>query len=142
MNNTTITNLKKFGMREIKMANELMLAYAEGNVPKWFANDGVTVGFNPYSGNVFLTNNNHQILMFDDGELKSWYYLGYYGHEGFINDLWYGFLDGDIRPEDWKELAFFLEQEGMCQETHEVKRAIEEDEEVQHNVFRNYRQSK
>lgn len=129
MANTTLANLENFGIREIETAADLMNAYANGEIPTWFYDDGVTVEFNPYSGNVFLVNSDYQVLMFDDaGDLEGWYFLSYWGHECFISELWNSFLDGDIRPEDWEELAYYLEQEDMTEEAQQVRAAIKEEE--------------
>ena len=124
MNDPILANLENFGVREIEEAADLMQAYACGKIPKWFYDDGVTIEFDPIIGNVFLTNSEYQCLMFDDnGELKGWHWLGYYGYEGFISDLWEEFLCGDIKEEDWEELADCLELEGMTREAQHVRTA-------------------
>lgn len=124
MANTTLANLENLGVREIEEAADLMQAYASKKIPEWFYNDSVTVEFNPSSGKVFLTNSEYQVLMFDDnGELKGWHWLSYYGCEGFIADLWEEFLCGNIKKEDWGELADCLELEGMTREAQYVRTA-------------------
>ena len=128
--NATIANLEKYGYREIIMAADLMKAYAEGKAPRWFYDDGVTVEFNPNSGNVFLTNNDCQVLMVDDdGNLYTWYYLSYHGNEGDIEMLWIDYKNGNIGEEDFEELAGYLEQEGMDEEVEELRAAMEQEEE-------------
>ena len=129
MNNRTLANLEDFGAWEIKQAAGLMQEYANGNVPDWFCNNGVTVEFNPNSGMVFLTNNDYQVLILDNNDcLVGFHFLGYYGYEGTAEDLWQMFLDGDIESEDWEELADVLEMEGMNSEAKEVRRAIDEND--------------
>ena len=129
MNNMTLANLENFGSREIEEAADLMQEYANGNIPDWFYNDGVTVEFNPNSGMVFLTNSDYQVLiMGDSGNLVSFHFLGYHGYEGTAEDLWQMFEDGDIEPEDWEGLADVLEMEEMKNEAEEVRRAINENE--------------
>ena len=75
-----------------------------------------------------ITLDNLENLGIREIELKGWYFLSYWGYEGFISDLWDMFLDGDIRPEDWEELACYLEQEDMTEEAQQVRAAIEEEE--------------
>ena len=129
MNNMTLANLENFGSREIEEAADLMQEYANGNIPDWFYNDGVTVEFNPNSGMVFLTNSDYQVLiMGDSGNLVGFHFLGYHGYEGTAEDLWQMFEDGDIEPEDWEGLADVLEMEEMKNEAEEVRRAINENE--------------
>lgn len=122
MANTTLTNL--VGIKEIKEAANLILAYVSGKTPRWFYGDGIAVEFNPSSGKIFLTNSHHEVLMFDDnGELKSWHRLDYHGYEGFTSDLWEEFLCGGIKKEDWEELAYYLGLEGMIREARYVRTA-------------------
>lgn len=129
MNNMTLANLENFGNREIEEAADLMQEYANGNIPDWFYNDGVTVEFNPSSGMVFLINSDYQVLiMGDDGDLVGFHFLGYHGYEGTAEELWQMFEDGDIEPEDWEGLADVLEMEEMKNEAEEVRRAINENE--------------
>lgn len=126
MKNIRLENLEKFGNREILEASELMKAYVEGKCPENFYNDGVTVEFNPNSGNVFLTNSEYQVAMFEGEELKIWYWLDYHGNEGFIEDLYEQFKDGYVKQEDFEELADALQAEGMEEEAEEVRDKIEE----------------
>lgn len=101
--NATISNLEKYGYREIIMAADLMKAYAEGKAPHWFYDDCVTVEFNPNSGCVFLTNSDCQVLMVDNnGNLYTWYYLGYHGNEGDIEMLWMDYKSSGIGKEDFE----------------------------------------
>lgn len=125
--NSTIANLENFGMREIAMAGELMTAYAGGLAPSWFSDSGVTVEFNPNSGNVFLVNDEYQVLMGDIvGGLYSFYFLSYHGNEGSAEDLYLDFQNGNIGSEDYEELAYILGQEGMEEEAENVRSKMEE----------------
>ena len=87
----TTTNLAEFGYRELKIAGELLAAYKENEtqaVKDYFHDDGVTVMMNTSSGNVFLTNSEHQVAMLDnDGMLDLWHTTPYHTHEGFADDL-------------------------------------------------------
>ena len=129
MNNRTLANLEDFGAWEIEQAADLMREYADGKGPAWFTNDGVTVEFNPYSGMVFLTNSEYEVLILDENnDLVGFHFLGYHGYEGTSEELWQMFLDGDIESEDWEHLADVLEMEGMNSEAKEVRRAIDEND--------------
>lgn len=118
--------MEHFGIREIEMAADLMKAYANGEAPTNFYDDGVTVEFNPYSGNVFLTNSDYQVLMLDDnGNLYEWYFLSYAGNEGDAQTLYSCFQEDGIDENDYDQLAEILESEGMEEEAREVRLAIE-----------------
>lgn len=126
MGNYQLKNMEHFGLREIGMAADLMKAYVEGKAPRNFYDDGVTVEFNPHSGNVFLVNSDYQVLMLDDnGGLFEWYFLSYAGEEGSAEDLLFDFRSGNIERNDYEELADILEREGMDDEAAEVRAAIE-----------------
>lgn len=123
--NVRLDNMEKFGLREIEMAADLMKAYANGKAPRDFYDDGVTVEFNPNSGNVFLTNSEYQVLMLDDnGELYEWYFLSYAGNEGDAEMLFIDFKNGNIDENDYEQLLDILERECMDAEAEEVRDAI------------------
>ena len=94
----TTTNLADFGYRELDMAADLLKAYANGKGPNDFAMDGVTVMMNQDSGNVFLTNDEGQVLMMNGDALEMWHYTPYSGHEGFTEDLREQFTNS---PDEW-----------------------------------------
>src|SRR5512138_1374895 len=81
------TDLSRFGWRERKMAAELLTASCDQGLPADFDDGGVTIMFNTYSGNVFLTNSEYQVAMMNGGKLESWYNCPYCGHEGFKEDM-------------------------------------------------------
>ncbi len=119
---STTTDLSNFGYRELSMARELIEAMEDQGLPSTFYDDEVVLMMNQNSGNVFFTNSEYQVAMLnDDGELKSFYWLSYHGHEGFAEDLYEAFKDGDIEREDFEELAGILENEGMAEEAEEVR---------------------
>lgn len=128
--NTTFANLENFGYREISEAINLMNAYVKHGTPDWFYEDGVSIEFNPSSGNVFLTNSEYQVLMAnDDGTLYGWHYLGYHGYEGSAEDLYVEWSRGYIEIEDWEELASVLDMEGMAGEAEDVRRELDAERE-------------
>lgn len=84
----TTTNLAEFGKRELTMAAELLNAYSKGNYEcPYFEESGVQIMMNINSGNVFLTNNEYQVLMMNGNKLEGFYSSPYSGHEGFIDEL-------------------------------------------------------
>ena len=117
-------DLGRLGAREIYMAIDLLKAMLKG-YPDDFDDDGVQIAFNPYSGNVFLTNENYDSCMERDGELEQWYFLGYHGYEGFLDDLIEQYNDGEIESEDWEELADICERNGMDEKAEEIRKRLE-----------------
>ena len=91
MTDSTTTDLSKFGYRELSMARELLEAWEVQGLPKDFENDEVTIMFNLYSGNVFLTNSEFQVAMMCDGKLESFYSCPQCGNEGFDGEDEYEF---------------------------------------------------
>ena len=100
MNDFYTENLADFGYRELDLAGEILSAIKNG-LPWDFDDDGMRIGFNRNSGNVFLTNDEYQVAMVgDDGELYSFYSTPYSGYEGSAEDLAFEFHED---PESWKE---------------------------------------
>ena len=123
----TTTNLADFGYRELDMAADILRAWADGNLPDDFYDDGVQLMMNTDSGSVFLTNSDYQVAMLNgDGELESWYYLSYAGNEGFASDLYEQFKDGYIDEEDYEELYNILDTNGLDDEAEDVMAAMKE----------------
>lgn len=58
-----------------------------GKGPDEFSLDGVQLMMNQNSGNVFLTNDECEVLMMNGDSLEMWYFTPYNGHEGFADDL-------------------------------------------------------
>jgi hypothetical protein len=129
-NKMTTTNLSDFGYRELDMAADLLKAYANGknNCP-FFSDNGVQVMMNQNSGNVFLTDDDCNVLMMNRGELEGFYNSPYSGHEGFFDDLVNDY-DDTWHEEDktWlKDLAKSLNKEDELPD--ELKELEEQDEE-------------
>lgn len=84
----TTTNLSDFGYRELDMAADLLKEYANGkNSCPYFSDNGVQLMMNQNSGNVFLTDNDCNVLMMNGDSLEGFYHSPYEGHEGFFDDL-------------------------------------------------------
>lgn len=91
MQEMTTTDLSKFWSRELWMAGELLLAWADRNLTeraeRFFVNDWVQVMMNFNSWYVFLTNSEYQVLMFNGDELDFFITLPYRWDEWFYDDL-------------------------------------------------------
>ena len=102
----TTTDLTDFGYRERKMAQELLEAWNNGDLPEDFYDDKVEIMMNKNSGNVFLTNSDYQVAMINDGKLESFYNSPYNGLEGFFNELLDEYSDMHEEDKEWfEELA-------------------------------------
>ncbi len=73
--------------REREMVRDILNAWGNHGLPVDFYNDGVKIGFNKQSGNVFLVNSDYQCCMVVDGKLESFYVSPYHGIEGFFDEL-------------------------------------------------------
>ena len=119
------TDLNDFGYRELEELENLLVAMREQGLPSDFYNDEVVPTLNLYSGYVFLTNSEYQVAMLDDnGDLKSFYYLSYYGYEGFLDDLVKMYDDEEIVEEDFEELADICENNGLIEKAKEIRSKI------------------
>jgi len=88
-------DLSKFGMRELAIAGDLLREYSNGTCD--FLTDGVTVEFNPNSGVVFLTDEDYNVGVLEDGALVQFHYCGDCGWEGTEDDL-------ENETEEYKKL--------------------------------------
>lgn len=80
----TTTNLADFGIREISLLIDLLVAWRDHGLPDDFNDEGVVPMLNKNSGHVFLTNDDYQVVMINNEKLESWYSCGNCGHEGFL----------------------------------------------------------
>lgn len=119
-------DLSTFGYRELDMAADTLKAIANHGYPDDFDDEGVRLEFNPFSGEVYLTNENGDCCMEANGELFSWYYLGYHGYEGFLDDLIDQYDSGYIKSEDWEELAQICEDNGNTEKAEEIRAKLKE----------------
>ena len=90
MQDPVTTNLADFGMREIKMASDLLDAWCNRGLPDDFENDEVALALNRNSGYVFLTNCEFQVAVIGDTlpeQLVSFYSSPWDGHEGTLAEL-------------------------------------------------------
>lgn len=121
----TTTDLSDFGYRELKELEILLLAMRTQGLPSDFNDDEVVPMFNLKSGNVFLTNSEYQVAMLDsDGKLKSFYWLSYYGYEGFLDELVQMYDNEEILEEDFEELADICENNRLFEKAKEIRSKI------------------
>lgn len=103
------TNLSNFGERELELAADLLRSYARAgqcrdgvqynNLPESWYDSGVKLAFNPNSGDVFLTNDEYQVLVNTAYGVAMWYSTPYHGIEGTLEDL-AEFFAGDIMDDE------------------------------------------
>lgn len=113
-------DLSAWGARELIIATDILTAYAYAGstyqgktynaLPKsWYDNE-VHLEFNPYSGCVFLTNSDYQVLVLEDGGLVGFYTTPYDGHEGTLDELREAY-DADWHDEDKEYLLSVAESD-------------------------------
>lgn len=80
---TTTTDLSNFSNQGLKDAAALLNAYADNDVPTNFSAQDVQLMYNTNSGNVFLTNEDYQVVMLNNGQLEELFSCPVCGYEGF-----------------------------------------------------------
>ena len=121
----TTTNLYDFGTRELLILEETIRAMREQGLPCDFDEDGIVPMLNQSSGNVFLTNSDYQVAMLNGDTLESFYFLSYYGNEGFLDDLIYEYENGYIKIEDFEQFADICEINGKTELAEEIRQKLE-----------------
>ena len=95
---TNTRDLSKFWKIELSEATKLLTAYGNNEMTKlakdYFWYSGVCVEFNPDSWNVFLVDDDFNVLMFNGDKLDLFLSTPYDWHEGFFDEL----------MEEYKEL--------------------------------------
>lgn len=110
----TTVDLSKFRYRELDIASDLLKEYSKRNYD--FLSDGLTLNFNANSGNVFLSDEEYNVGMLNNGKLEQWFNCGYCGHEGFKEDMLH-------EPEDFN-CKEFMQEIGI--NTDEIAQVIKE----------------
>ena len=84
----TTTDLANFGNRELSILSEILDKYTNHDYfhPFWTDSE-VRPMLNTYSGNVFLTDSDYNVLMLNGENLEPFYALPYSGDEGFYEDF-------------------------------------------------------
>ena len=95
-------NIPDWGYRELEEAAKILNKYVNGpDIPDFWDDCPKSIGFNPYSGNMFLTNENGDVAILDgEDNLVSFYFTPYNGIEGTLDDLLEDYLNDD---SDWVE---------------------------------------
>lgn len=104
-----ITDLSKFGKRDLLQAAELLKAYAQSDIDFKFASDncGAHIAMNPNSGSIFLTNeDSFEVIMFNGDNIEHFYSDGYAGQEGFKDDILAEFWDNSGYESDRLEWVY------------------------------------
>ena len=83
-------DLSKFGYREKDMAGDLLKAHCTNNDVTRYLGDGVSVEFNPMSGNVFLVDEDYNVAMMNGDKLEDFFSCPICGHEGFLEEMVHG----------------------------------------------------
>ena len=92
------TDLSKFGYMELEEASKLLLAYVKQGAEN--LGDGLTLNFNTSSGYVFLSDEDYNVYMLNENELKQFFNCAECGNEGFKEDF-----DKNSDCEYCKEIA-------------------------------------
>ena len=100
MSNYYTENLADFGMQEIHMLKDILVAWTEKGLPENFWSTGVKPAMNSSSGYVFLVNEDYQVAMLNGAALEIYHTLPYSGHEGFLSDLIDTYKPEDLHEED------------------------------------------
>ena len=79
------SDLSHFGMRELKMAAKLLVAYCAA--PPDFLGNGLCVMMNMHSGYVFLTDEEFTVAMMNGDKLEQFHSCSECGAEGFAEEL-------------------------------------------------------
>ncbi len=103
MADVAYAQFNNFGYRELSAAGDLLKMYSQGNLSR-YARDyftgpyGISIGFNNMSGNVFLVDEDFNVLMDAGGQLDLFISTPYSGEEGFYDDLME--IYNELDPED------------------------------------------
>tara|TARA_R110000851_G_scaffold311356_1_gene471503 strand:- start:374 stop:742 length:369 start_codon:yes stop_codon:yes gene_type:complete len=80
-------SLSKFGALERSKLADILQAWEKWGLPDDFNDTEVVALFNRDSGSVFLSNEDYDTLVLEDGKLVQWHFLPHDGHEGTLSEL-------------------------------------------------------
>ena len=107
-------SLSKFGALERSKLADILQAWERWGLPDDFDDTEVVPLFNTKSGMVFLSNEDYDTLVLEEGKLVQWYVLPHDGHEGTLSEL----LEtptkelDDWHEDDWNLLRELQKQAG------------------------------
>ncbi|MCA3174624.1 MAG: hypothetical protein ING36_03645 [Burkholderiales bacterium] len=87
--------------REREMVRDILNAWGSHGLPIDFDDDGVKIGFNKQSGNVFLVNSDYQCCMVSGCKLESFYFSPYHGIEGFFDEIVEQYATMHPEDQEW-----------------------------------------
>ena len=97
--------------REREKVRDILNAWGSHGLPFDFYNDGVKIGFNRNSGNVFLVNSDYQCCMVNGDKLESFYCTPYKGIEGFFDELVEEYSHMHHEDQEWlRDVAKTIER--------------------------------
>ena len=108
MRGVDYATFENFGYRELGQAGDLLALYSNGRLSRlaqdYFSGPyNIQIGFNDMSGNVFLVDEDFNVLMADGfGQLDLFISTPYSGEEGFYDDLME--MYNELDPEDQEYL--------------------------------------
>ena len=108
---TTTTDLAKFGFRERRMAADLLATSCDHGFPADFEDEGVTIMMTMHNGHVFLTNADFQTARMNGDKLESFYSCPECGHEGFADEM---------RHDGNAECTLYLEAFGVAKDADDA----------------------
>lgn len=97
------TDLSRFGSKEKAMLMELLAACETQGIPKDFDDSTMVAAMNISSGNVFLTNEDGQVVMMNGDKLESFYSCPNCGHKGFFDEFCHN-IDDEQCQEYYEQL--------------------------------------
>ena len=113
--NMNTQDLSSFGYRELDMAGDLLKTYKQTSTStnvKWkgidktrFFGEGVSVEFNPNSGNVFLVDEDYNVALMNGDNLEDFFSCPICGHEGFLEDMGHDKDNGECQ-EYLKDIGY------------------------------------
>lgn len=118
-NEIVTSDLADFGARERSMLQDLLKAWNDNGLPDDMG-DNVRPYMNRNSGYVFLSDEDGNTCMENDGSLFMHLSTPYEGREGFATDL-ADEVDDTWHPEDLEYLADALEREGEDEKAEKVR---------------------
>lgn len=129
-NNYSLENITLTSVEEI---SDLLKAYALGKYSEDLVTDGLRICYNSDYGIVYLQNNLGQIFKLNGDKLEEFFYLPVSSHEGFVEDLYAEFKNGNI--DDIEDLIYLVEilvNSNREDEANAVRAKVKEIEEIEY----------
>lgn len=87
MEDIVTSDLSRFGFRELDMVADLLKEYAKHGMSDVLG-DNVTINMNTSSGNVFLSDEDYNVVLLnDEGKLEQFDTCSYCENEGFVSEI-------------------------------------------------------